>query len=285
MRKFTAVPAVLFAMVALAPAQTGIQWRKDYEAGLKEAKSSGKLAMIDFYAEWWGWCKKLDKDTYPDSRVIQLSEQFVPIKLDGEKEGKEAAKKLGLHGFPTIFFVDGDGKIVSKQVGYSGPNEFSGMMSRVLELKHVPEWEAALKEDPASALLVAKLGAAYALKGDEKGAVSMAEKAYLLDPKNSGDKFTDLYNAVGDIFQNGDKPKEAIPYFTRAADTGKDPGKVTYALISMGYCYLMMDEPARALEMAKRGEALEGTTQPDKDMIASLRKSAERAMQPKPKKP
>jgi hypothetical protein len=52
MRRLTAVPLVLFALGALAPAQTGIQWRKDYEAGLKEAKSSGKLAMVDFYAEW-----------------------------------------------------------------------------------------------------------------------------------------------------------------------------------------------------------------------------------------
>ena len=52
MNKFTAVPAVLFALVAFAPAQNGIQWRKDFEAGLKEAKSSGKLAMVDFYAEW-----------------------------------------------------------------------------------------------------------------------------------------------------------------------------------------------------------------------------------------
>jgi tetratricopeptide (TPR) repeat protein len=171
-------------------------------------------------------------------------------------------------------------------VGYSGPNEFSAMMGRVLDLKHVPEWEDALKADASNAGLISKLGAAYALKGDEKGAVAMAAKAQALDPKNTDDKFTDLYNAVGDIFQNGNKPKEAIPYFARAADTSKDPSKITYALVSMGYCYLMTKEPEKALAMAKRGEALANVSQPDKDMIASLRRSAERMMQPaKPKPP
>jgi tetratricopeptide (TPR) repeat protein len=216
--------------------------------------------------------------------VIQLSEQFVPIKLDGEKEGLPAAKKLGLTGFPTIFFVDGDGNVVSKQVGYSGPDAFSGMMQRVLDLKHVPEWEASLKANPKDADAIAKLGSAYALKGDEQAAVEMADKAYALDPKNANDQFTDLYNAVGDIFQNGNKPKEAIPYFERAADTGTDPSKVTYALISMGYCFLAMNQPDKALEAAKRGEALAGVSKPDQDMIASLRRSAE-AMLKQPKKP
>lgn len=52
MRKFAAIPAALFALAVLAPAQDGIQWRRDFEAGLKEAKTSGKLAMVDFYADW-----------------------------------------------------------------------------------------------------------------------------------------------------------------------------------------------------------------------------------------
>lgn len=190
---------------------------------------------------------------------------------------------MGLHGFPTIFFLDGDGNIVSKQVGYSGPNEFSAMMGRVLDLKHVPEWEAQLQANPKDASVIAKLGAAYALKGDEKNAIAMAKRAEEVDPKNSGDVFSDLYNAVGDIFQNGNKPLEAIPYFQLAAEKSKDPGKVAYALVSMGYCYLMTNEPAKALAMAKRGEALKDLSQPDRDMLASLRKSAERAMQSKPK--
>jgi len=52
MRKLATVSAMLITLAAFAPAQDSIQWRKDYDAGIKEAKTSGKLAMIDFYAEW-----------------------------------------------------------------------------------------------------------------------------------------------------------------------------------------------------------------------------------------
>ena len=52
MRNFATVSAMLVTLVALAPAQSSINWRRDFDAGVKEAKTSGKLAMIDFYAEW-----------------------------------------------------------------------------------------------------------------------------------------------------------------------------------------------------------------------------------------
>lgn len=52
MRRLATVSAVLVTLAAFAPAQSSINWRTDYDTGIKEAKTSGKLAMIDFYADW-----------------------------------------------------------------------------------------------------------------------------------------------------------------------------------------------------------------------------------------
>lgn len=52
MRKFAMISAMLVVLAVIAPAQDSIKWRNDFDAGIKEAKTSGKLAMIDFYAEW-----------------------------------------------------------------------------------------------------------------------------------------------------------------------------------------------------------------------------------------
>lgn len=52
MRRIATISAMLLGLAAFAPAQTSINWRTDYNKGIKEAKASGKLAMIDFYADW-----------------------------------------------------------------------------------------------------------------------------------------------------------------------------------------------------------------------------------------
>jgi thioredoxin-related protein len=278
MRKLATISAMLVTLAACSYAQDGVQWKKDFETGIKEAKTSGKLAMIDFYAEWWHWCKKLDSDTYPDKRVAQLSEQFVPIKLDAEKEGQAAAKQYDVHGYPTILFVDGDGKVVYRTAGYQPPEGFAAMMNRVLDFKHVPEWQQALKASPNDLDLLAKLGTIAAMQADEKAASDYADRAKVAikgsNDKAKIDSYADLMNAVGDMFQNANKIDQAIPYFEGAAASGADVGKVAYALYSEGYCYLTTNKAQLALDVAKRAEALPGISKSDADIVASLKKAA-----------
>lgn len=170
--------------------------------------------------------------------------------------------------------MDGDGNVVVRTAGYLPPKDFSAMLNRVLDLKHVPEWEATLKADPTSVDALSKLGIASALKGDETAASEYANKAMALAPTNPNDEFDDLYNAVGDLFQNGNKPDKAVPFFDETAKTGKDTTKVAYALISEGYCYLMSNDGAKALEVANKAAALPGLSKDDQATVAGIQKAA-----------
>jgi len=91
-----------------AQAAGGIKWAKSYSAAVAEAKATDKLVMIDFYTDWCGWCKRLDKDTYTDSRVIALAGRMIPVRVNAEKEGLQAAQKYRITGFPAILFINGD---------------------------------------------------------------------------------------------------------------------------------------------------------------------------------
>lgn len=76
----TAAPVAETAKAEAAPltnVMNGIQWSKSASEVNTRAQASGKLIMADFYTTWCGWCTKLDQETYVDSRVVLLADEFV----------------------------------------------------------------------------------------------------------------------------------------------------------------------------------------------------------------
>ena len=115
MKRLFLLLAVLVSAVCLSPAQT--EFRKlSHDKGLEVAKAEGKLLFVDFYATWCGWCKRMDRDLFPQKNVGDfMNKQFVCIKLDAEKaeEGAPYMEKYGVKGFPTYVILDPKtGKVV-----------------------------------------------------------------------------------------------------------------------------------------------------------------------------
>lgn len=90
-----------------------------YQEALNQAKAENKLVFIDCFTDWCGPCKWLDDNTFRDASVVKYFDaNFINLKVDMEKgEGIELFKKLGVTSFPTMFFIDGDGRIKHKLVG------------------------------------------------------------------------------------------------------------------------------------------------------------------------
>ena len=65
-----------------------IKW-VDFNTGLAQAQQTGKLAVIDCYTDWCGWCKVMDKKTFSDRKIIErINEKYMAIKFNPEKPGK-----------------------------------------------------------------------------------------------------------------------------------------------------------------------------------------------------
>lgn len=110
-----------------------IKWVTDLNKGLSEAKSSGKVAMIDVFTDWCYWCKELDAKTYKDSRVITLSKSFVSIKVNPEKDKAvmDFVKNYNIDGYPAILFVEYTGALVVKVAGFLAADPFIKKMEEV----------------------------------------------------------------------------------------------------------------------------------------------------------
>jgi thioredoxin len=105
----------------------------DLMAAQKVAKSTRKLVMIDFRAEWCGPCKMLDRTTWKDENVIStLKDKVVAIKVDVD-ENSELAAKYSIHSLPTVIFVDGNGNEVSRFIGYRDAEGFLKEFSNLEE--------------------------------------------------------------------------------------------------------------------------------------------------------
>ncbi len=104
----------------------------DFSSALKRADRENRLVMVDFYTDWCGWCKKMDKDTYADARVADALKDVISIKVNAEKEGEAVAEQYRVRGFPTVIFVSASGEVVQKVEGYVGADE---MLKIVASLK------------------------------------------------------------------------------------------------------------------------------------------------------
>jgi tetratricopeptide (TPR) repeat protein len=73
--------------------------------------------MVDFYTDGCGWCKKLDRDTYADPEVANLAKKFICVKVNGDKY-QDLVSKYAVTGYPTILFLDVEGRPLVSIVGY-----------------------------------------------------------------------------------------------------------------------------------------------------------------------
>jgi thiol:disulfide interchange protein len=95
----------------------------DFSAALSRAKKENRLVMVDFYTDWCGYCKKLDKETYSDARVADALRDVISIRVNAEKGGEAVAEQYRVRGFPTVIFVSSSGEVVRKVEGYVEADE------------------------------------------------------------------------------------------------------------------------------------------------------------------
>src|SRR5882724_309883 len=153
---------MLAAMIALVGASVSAQSEshlKDspvkwmtFEEAVEKSKTEKRKIFIDVYTDWCGWCKVMDKNTFPDPEIAKLlNEKYYAVKLDAEQtadinfrgttfkfipSGNKGVHQLaaallnGQLSYPNFVFLAEDFRILSLIPGYTSlpgyrkPEEF-----------------------------------------------------------------------------------------------------------------------------------------------------------------
>lgn len=86
-----------------------------WEEVLAKAKTENKIIFVDIYTKWCGPCKMVAKTVFPDEKMGEYyNAHFINLQIDAESPaGKEFVKKYPVvGGYPTFYFIDGNGEVV-----------------------------------------------------------------------------------------------------------------------------------------------------------------------------
>lgn len=112
----------------------GLAWVPDDVTGHAQARSQGKPAMMDFYADWCAACKELDEKTWSDPAVRREAERFVAIKLDLTERNETNKLKQAQYevpGLPTVILFDSSGKEVHRFFGFRAPEDVLPLLRKI----------------------------------------------------------------------------------------------------------------------------------------------------------
>ncbi len=119
-----------------------VEWLTMEEA-MKRAEKEPRRIIVDVYADWCGWCKKMDKTTFQHPDIAEyMNEKYYAVKLDAEskevmtiagkdykyfKQGKRGAHELALTlldgnmSLPSVVLLEPDLTKITIIPGYIDP--------------------------------------------------------------------------------------------------------------------------------------------------------------------
>ena len=119
------------------PAFQRIKSLDDLGRALAEARTAGRGAMFDFYADWCVECKRMERNTFPEAGVANLLSRMQLLQADvtaNDATDQQLMRAFGIIGPPAILFFDRDGQEMKafRLVGYFEPEAFSAHLRQVL---------------------------------------------------------------------------------------------------------------------------------------------------------
>ena len=140
------------------PVEDAIKWYT-WEEARELSKTAPKKVFIDLYTDWCGWCKKMDRETFKDPKVVKyLNDNFYAVKFNAEqrepiefndrtfefiKSGRRGVHQLayalldGRLGYPAFVTLDENFARIMISPGYKKAPELMKELAFAKEEKYM----------------------------------------------------------------------------------------------------------------------------------------------------
>ena len=126
---------LLFIGIFFSCSTESYKWYKGnlYEA-LSLIQGTDKIILLDFYADGWGGCVRLDAETLSNQEVIQFSNQnLVSLKLTPweKKEDSDLLEKYNGRTIPLLIFLNNKKEEIDRILGFYPAAEYLDMIKNI----------------------------------------------------------------------------------------------------------------------------------------------------------
>ena len=237
---------LLFVLCISYQIHAQIFWLADMKLSQSIAKEKDKLILMDFWADWCGPCKIMDKELWHLPEMQKLSTSFVGLKVNIDSDIRTAID-YNIQGIPKVVLTTFTGETIWEATGYRDAESYLSILrsipENVKELNQSISKLAENKNDAVANILVGKefqkLGRDSKNSNLKKSFLDYCDKYLSIAQKNSKDanltEEIELYSSLNDVYFN--KHKKALKKIESMKSEPKDIQLAELRHFILAQCY------------------------------------------------
>ncbi len=105
----------------------------DFVASIDEARrlvgDGSRPIVVQFGAEWCGWCRRLKETTLADATILAMADRFAWVAIDVDAE-PALARTFGARALPHTVAIDDDGRVLAELRGFVDAERYAAFLAR-----------------------------------------------------------------------------------------------------------------------------------------------------------